>query len=128
MDLVKLLFDAIGTTVVVEEKYLNAVTGVSGSGPAFVYVAIEAMADGGVAAGLPRGTALSLAAQTFLGAAKMVLETNKHPGQLKDEVASPGGTTIAGLHELEKAGFRAAWMNAVLAATKRGEQLAGSSK
>ncbi|CAM6100242.1 unnamed protein product [Calypogeia fissa] len=128
LDLVKVLFDAIGTTVVVEEKLLNAVTGVSGSGPAFVYIAIEAMADGGVAAGLPRATALSLAAQTFLGSAKMVLETKKHPGQLKDDVASPAGTTIAGIHELEKAGFRAAWMNAVLATAKRGEQLASASK
>lgn len=128
VELVKAMFDAIGKTVIVEEKLLNAVTGVSGSGIAFVYIAIEAMADGGVAAGLTRATALSLAAQTFLGSAKMVQETGKHPGQLKDEVASPAGTTIAGLHELEKAGFRGSWMNAVLATAKRGEQLAGSSK
>jgi pyrroline-5-carboxylate reductase len=128
VDLVKALFDSVGKTVVVEEKLLNAVTGVSGSGPAYVYIAIEAMADGGVAAGLPRSVALSLAAQTFLGSAKMVLETKRHPGQLKDEVASPAGTTIAGLHELEKAGFRSAWMNAVVAAAKRGEQLGSSSK
>jgi pyrroline-5-carboxylate reductase len=121
-DLVIKLFEALGKIHVVDEKLLNAVTGLSGSGPGYVFLAIEALADGGVAAGLPRPIALSLAAQTVLGSAKMVLETNKHPGQLKDEVASPGGTTIAGIHELEKMGFRAALMNAVLAATERGEK------
>ncbi|EFJ11423.1 hypothetical protein SELMODRAFT_235312 [Selaginella moellendorffii] len=122
-DLVKSLFEAVGKIHIVDEKLLNAVTGVSGSGPAYIFLVIEALADGGVAAGLPRNIALSLAAQTVYGSAKMVLETGKHPGLLKDEVASPGGTTIAGLHELEKGGVRAAFINAVVAATERGEKL-----
>ena len=98
-------------------------TGLSGSGPAYVFMAIEAMADGGVAAGLPRDVALSLATQTVFGSAKMVMETGKHPGQLKDQVASPGGTTIAGIHELERAGMRAAFMNAVTAASLRSREM-----
>ncbi|MCO5573654.1 hypothetical protein L7F22_027426 [Adiantum nelumboides] len=121
--LVKSLFEAVGSIHVADEKLLNAVTGLSGSGPAYVYLAIEALADGGVAAGLPRDLALALASQTVLGAAKMVLETKKHPGQLKDEVTSPAGTTIAGIRVLEKAGFRAALIDAVIAAAKRGEEL-----
>eukprot|EP00250_Pteridium_aquilinum_P022612 c25461_g1_i1 orf=2-979(+) len=121
--LVRSLFEAVGSIHVADEKLLNAVTGLSGSGPAYVYLAIEALADGGVAAGLPRDLSLSLASQTVLGAAKMVLETKKHPGQLKDEVTSPAGTTIAGVRALEKAGFRAALIDAVVAAAKRGEEL-----
>jgi len=114
--LVRSLFEAVGKIYTVQESVLPAVTGLSGSGPAYVFIMIEAMADGGVKCGLPRDIALALAAQTVLGAAKMVMETGKHPGALKDMVTSPGGTTIAGLHELERAGMRAAFMNAVVAA------------
>ncbi|KAH9329556.1 hypothetical protein KI387_001664 [Taxus chinensis] len=121
--LVKTLFEAVGQIWTVKEKLLDAVTGLSGSGPAYIYLAIEAMADGGVAAGLPRDLALSLASKTVLGAAKMVIETKKNPGQLKDEVASPAGTTIAGIFELEKGGLRATLMSAVIAAAKRSEEL-----
>jgi len=119
----KAIFDSVGLTVLLEETQLDAVTGLSGSGPAFVYLVIEALSDGGVRVGLPRDVATALAAQTVLGAARMVLETGEHPGALKDAVASPGGTTIAGLHELERAGARGAFMNAVEAATRRAAEL-----
>lgn len=125
-ELVRRLFASVGRCFVVDEKLLAAVTGLSGSGPAYVFLAIEALADGGVRAGLPRDIAQQLAAQTVIGSAKMVLETGKHPGALKDMVTSPAGTTIAGVHELEKAGVRAAFMNAVVAATTRAEELARS--
>lgn len=117
------VFGSIGQTVVLEERYLDAVTGLSGSGPAFVFVMIDALADGGVKMGLSREVALSLAAQTVLGSAKMLLETKEHPGKLKDMVASPSGTTIAGLHRLEEGGVRAALIGAVEAATRRSEEL-----
>ncbi|KAL7092929.1 hypothetical protein ACP275_11G012400 [Erythranthe tilingii] len=122
-ELISELFGAIGKVWKADEKLFDAVTGLSGSGPAYIYLAIEALADGGVAAGLPRELALGLASQTVLGAATMVGNAGKHPGQLKDDVASPGGTTIAGIHELEKAGFRGILMNAVVAAAKRSKEL-----
>ena len=122
-ELVGKLFRSVGNAFAVQENLLDAVTGLSGSGPAYVYVMIEALADGGVRVGLPRDIALSLAAQTVFGAAKMVLETVSHPAALKDAVASPGGTTIAGLHALERAGFRAGLMDAVEAAAKRATEL-----
>lgn len=123
-DVVKTLFDAVGTIYRVDEKLLSAVTGLSGSGPAYIFVMIEALSDGGVKAGLPRDVAIKLAAQTVKGAAAMVLETGKHPGVLKDMVTSPAGTTIAGVHELEKAGVRNAFINAVTGAAARADELA----
>jgi pyrroline-5-carboxylate reductase len=117
------LFSAVGIAFVVKEALLDAVTGLSGSGPAYVYLMIEGLSDGGVAAGLPRDIATKLAAQTVLGSARMVLETGLHPGALKDMVTSPGGTTIEGLHELEKGKVRGALMNAVRAATDKSKKL-----
>jgi pyrroline-5-carboxylate reductase len=123
LELALRLFAGSGITVQVEEKLIDGVTGLSGSGPAYGFVAIEALADAGVREGLARDVALRLAAQTLLGAAKMVLETGSHPGVLKDMVTSPGGTTIAGLAALEKAGLRAALMAAVEAASARAREL-----
>lgn len=117
------LLQAVGIAFSVEEKYMDAVTGLSGSGPAFVYQVIEALSDGGVLAGLPRDIAQALAVQTVGGAAQMVMSTGEHPAVLKDRVASPGGTTIAGLGKLEQGGLRATIMSAVEAATNRSRQL-----
>lgn len=125
-ELVQDLLSTIGIALPVAESLLDAVTGLSGSGPAFVYLMIEALSDGGVRMGLPRDVALRLAAQTVAGAAQMVLATGQHPGALKDAVASPGGTTIAGLHALERQGVRGALMDAVQAATERSKQLGKS--
>lgn len=125
-EIAKKLLSAVGVAFPVKESLLDAVTGLSGSGPAYVYQFIEALSDGGVAAGLPRDAATKLAAQTVLGAAKMVLETGQHPGALKDQVTSPGGTTIEGLHELEKGKLRATVMNAVRAATDKSKKLGNS--
>ena len=117
------LFSSVGVAYLVREPLLDAVTGLSGSGPAYAYMIIEALSDGGVAAGLPRDISTRLAAQTMLGAARMVLETGFHPGALKDMVTSPGGTTIEGVHELERAGVRGALMSAVRAAAEKSRKL-----
>ncbi|MDR4479102.1 MAG: pyrroline-5-carboxylate reductase [Nitrospira sp.] len=117
------LFESVGQVVVVEERLMDAVTGLSGSGPAYVFAMIEALADGGVLMGLPRATAQLLAAQTLAGAARMILEQGIHPAVLKDRVASPGGTTISGLSRLEQGRLRATLMSAVAAATQRSQEL-----
>ena len=123
IDQAKSIFNAVGDVVEVPESSIDAVTGLSGSGPAFVALAIEALADGGVASGLPRAIALQLATQTVLGTATLVKETGKHPGVLKDQVTSPGGTTIAGVAKLESLGFRSALIEAVKTATARSKEL-----
>jgi pyrroline-5-carboxylate reductase len=123
LDDAKRIFDSIGITVVLDESLLDAVTGLSGSGPAYVFLILEALSDAGVKVGLSRRTAQLLAAQTLLGSAKLLLETNEHPGRLKDMVTSPGGTAITGLHTLEHGGVRTTLMNAVEAATRRSREL-----
>jgi pyrroline-5-carboxylate reductase len=132
VEVARALFEAVGRCVVLDESLLDAVTGLSGSGPAYVMLMIEALADGGVKVGLGRDVALLLAAQTVYGAAKLQLETGEHPGRLKDMVTSPGGTAIAGLHTLEAGGLRRTLIDAVEAAASRsaelGEQMARKLK
>jgi pyrroline-5-carboxylate reductase len=118
------IFDTVGRTVIVDEKHMDAVTGLSGSGPAFLYIIIEALAEAGVNVGLPRDTATLLAAQTTFGAAKMVLETGSHPALLKDEVTTPAGCTVDGILELEEGGLRVTLIKAVKRATQRARELA----
>jgi len=124
--LVEQIFNAVGRAMVVSDDMMDVVTGLSGSGPAFIFALIEGLSDGGVLMGLSRQTATLLAAQTVLGAAKMVLETGKHPGELKDMVTSPAGTTIAGMQALESGGLRGLMMEAVRRATERSEALGRS--
>lgn len=120
----KAIFNAVGSCICLNgDHLLDAVTGLSGSGPAYIFMIVEALSDAGVKMGLSRPDAMALSSQTVLGAAKMLLQSNHHPGQLKDMVTSPGGTTIAGLHTLEKEGLRAALMNGVEAATQRSQEL-----
>ena len=123
LQLAQSLFAAVGLSVVVPERLMDAVTGLSGSGPAYIYLVIEALADGGVKEGLTRDIARLLAAQTVLGAAQMVLSSDEHPAQLKDNVTTPGGTTIAALHVLERAGLRTALIDAIQAAAGRSREL-----
>ena len=117
------MLQSVGMAVRVEETQMDAVTGLSGSGPAYVCLVIEALADGGVLAGLPRALAQKLATQTVLGTAAMVAQTGRHPGELKDAVASPGGTTIAALRVLEQNGVRGAFIDAVAASADRSREL-----
>ncbi len=124
----KAIFDAVGITVVLEESQLDAVTGLSGSGPAYIFLILEALADAGVKVGLSRRNAQRLAAQTVMGSAKLLLDTDEHPGKLKDMVTSPGGTAIAGLHTLEQGGLRTTLINAVETATNRAKELGRGGK
>jgi pyrroline-5-carboxylate reductase len=124
--LAELIFATVGRTVIVDEKHMDAVTGLSGSGPAFLYIILEALAEAGVNVGLPRDIATLLAAQTTFGAAKMVLETGSHPALLKDEVTTPAGCTVEGILELEEGGLRVTLIKAVKRATERARELARS--
>jgi pyrroline-5-carboxylate reductase len=124
MELAERIFETVGRAVVVDEKHMDAVTGLSGSGPAYIYIIIEALAEAGVKVGLPRDIATQLAAQTTFGAAKMVLETGYHPAMLKDAVTTPAGSTIDGIMALEEGGLRVTLIKAVMRATERAKQLA----
>lgn len=124
MELAERMFETVGRTVIVDEKHMDAVTGLSGSGPAYIYIIIEALAEAGVKVGLPRDIATQLAAQTAFGASKMVLETGYHPALLKDAVTTPAGCTIDGILELEEGGLRVTLIKAVMRATERARQLA----
>ena len=127
-DFIQKLFNSVGMVVKLNETHMDAVTGLSGSGPAYIFIIIEALADGGVKMGLPRDISQKIAAQTVLGSAKLLLETNRHPGELKDMVATPGGTTITAIHELESAKLRATLIRAVEAATLKSKALNSLSK
>ena len=124
MEMAQRIFETVGRTVVVDEKHMDAVTGLSASGPAYIYIIIEALAEAGVKVGLPRDIATQLAAQTTYGAAKMVLDTGYHPALLKDEVTTPAGCTIDGILELEEGGLRVTLIKAVKRATQRAKELA----
>ena len=124
IDLAMAIFDSVGKSIFIEENILmDAITGLSGSGPAYIFIIVDALADAGVKMGLSRRDSQFLAIQTVLGAAKLLMETKEHPGSLKDKVTSPGGTAIAGIHTLEKGGLRTTLINAVEAATKRSQEL-----
>jgi pyrroline-5-carboxylate reductase len=123
LELVVDIFESVGKTVVVDEYLMDAITGLSGSGPAYIFLIVDALADAGVKVGLSREDALYLSAQTLLGSAKLLMETQEHPSRLKDSVTSPGGTAIAGLHTLEEGGLRTTLINAVESATKRAREL-----
>lgn len=123
LNMAKVIFEAVGEVVCVEEEHLDAVTGLSGSGPAYIYMVVEALCDGGVKMGLPREIAMKLAVQTVLGAAKLVKETGQHPATLRDQVTTPGGTTISAVHELEERGLRAMLISAVVTATERSKEM-----
>jgi pyrroline-5-carboxylate reductase len=128
LELARRFFNLVGRTVLVDEVHLDAVTGLSGSGPAYIFLIIEALADAGVKVGLARDVGLELAAQTVLGSAQMLLQTGEHPGRLRDQVTSPGGTAIAGLHTLEAGGLRTTLINAVETATRRARALGEAMK
>jgi pyrroline-5-carboxylate reductase len=123
LDTAREIFEAVGRVVILDEELMDAVTGLSGSGPAYIALVVESLADGGVRVGLDRKTAMTLAMQTVLGAARLLIETGIHPGQLKDMVSSPGGTTIAGIHTLEAGGLRRTLIDAVVRATQRSREL-----
>jgi len=123
LKIAKAIFDSVGKSVIIEEELMDAITGLSGSGPAYIFLIVDALADAGVKMGLSREDALFLSTQTVLGAAKILMETQEHPGRLKDRVTSPGGTAIAGLHTLEEGGLRTTLINAVEVATKRSKEL-----
>ncbi len=128
LEFIKKIFKAVGIVVELEENHLDAVTGLSGSGPAYIFIIIDALADGGVKMGLSREISLKLAAQTVMGSAKLLLDTKKHPGELKDMVATPAGTTITAIHELESAKIRATLIRAVEAATLKSKSLNSSNE
>ena len=119
----KAIFDSVGKSIIIEEEFMDAITGLSGNGPAYIFLIVDALADAGVKMGLSREDALLLSAQSVLGAAKLLLETNEHPGRLKDKVTSPGGTAIAALHTIEAGGLRTTLINAVEVGTKRSREL-----